>query len=59
MDKLRWFLLILSAVLFLLGIFTRLIDRQVLQMDPGTFWKGAMSLVAYAMALRLFQLRST
>lgn len=49
-----WILLALSALLFVVGASSRLLGQwDTFGLAPGTYWRGAMGLVIYAIALKL------
>jgi hypothetical protein len=59
---LPWILLVVSIVVFLIGAVYRLSGGAVLSwlpMDAGTYWKGAVGLVLYAIAFRMFGSRTS
>ena len=54
MKYASWILVALSALLFVVGSSARLLGvGQPLGLTPGTYWKGAMGLAIYAIALKL------
>jgi hypothetical protein len=54
MDKASWTLFWLSVVLMLVGGIDRLTAAPLIEgVAPGTFWKGAIGLVSYSIALSL------
>ncbi len=59
MDKTPWLLFWASVAIMLFGVVDRLVTAAPLLegIAPGTYWKAAIALVAYSVALT--QLRST
>ncbi len=58
MKRLPWILLVISIVVFVFGAIVRISGAAVfagLPLDPGTYWKGAMALVIYAIAFHMFR----
>ncbi len=55
MKAAAWLLLCLSILLFVLGVASRFpATHTICGQPPLTFWRGAMGLGLYAMALRMF-----
>jgi hypothetical protein len=55
-KRLPSILLVVSILVFVLGAIVRLSGGAILSgvpMDAGTYWKGAMALVLYAIAFQM------
>ncbi len=50
-----WILFGLSALLLAFGVYSKFAGQEnfLLEINPGAWWKAAMAMVIYAIALRL------
>lgn len=56
MNQLIYLLLVLAAVLYLVSGASRFLKFQILGHDPTVWWRGAMGLLGFAIALILWQI---
>lgn len=56
MNQLIHLLLVLAAVLYLVSGLSRFFKFQILGHDPTVWWRGAMGLLGFAIALILWQI---
>jgi len=56
MTQLTHVLLVLAAVLYVLSGLSRFLKFQVLGHDPTVWWRGAMGLLGFSIALILWQI---
>lgn len=53
MKNVCWALFGLSALLMLVGSYSKLSGQDVMDFDPIVWWRGAMAAVIYSIALAL------
>jgi len=56
MTQLTHVLLVLAAVLYVLSGLSRFLKFQLLGHDPTVWWRGAMGLLGFSIALILWQI---
>ncbi len=56
MTQLTHILLVLAALLYVLSGLSRFLKFQVLGHDPTVWWRGAMGLLGFSIALILWQI---
>jgi hypothetical protein len=56
MNQLTVILLVLSAILYLLGVSSRAFKFQIAGHDPTVWWRGSMGLLGFSIALMIWQI---
>ncbi len=58
MNRVIQILIGLAVLAFIVGVVARLVaDGPILGVYPGSYWKGAMGFLAFAISLILLQIR--
>jgi hypothetical protein len=56
MYQLILVLLVLAAILYLLGVSSRVFRFQIAGHDPTVWWRGSMGLLGFSVALMILQI---
>ena len=56
MSQLILVLIILAAVLFVVGVLSRVFKYQIMGHEPTIWWRGSVGLLGFSIALILWQI---
>jgi hypothetical protein len=56
MNQLIVILIILAAVLFVVGVFSRGFKYQIMGHEPTIWWRGSVGLLGFSIALMLWRI---
>jgi hypothetical protein len=56
MNQLILVLIVLAAVLFVVGVYSRLLKYQIMGHEPTIWWRGSVGLLGFSIALILWRI---